>query len=119
LAAVIGGAQGHRGHPGRADLTRGFLRSIQRAKADQPYALTIMRQYSGLDDDRALEWGYQQYIVGAVEPAPYASEEGLQTVIDSLADEVPEVARVTPSAMVDASILRELDAEGFIASLYR
>jgi NitT/TauT family transport system substrate-binding protein len=98
---------------------RGFLRSIQRAKADQPYALAIMRQYSGLEDDQALEWGYQQYIVGAVEPAPYASEEGLQTVLDSLAEEVLEVARVTPSAMLDASILRELDAEGFIADLYR
>ena len=98
---------------------RGFLASIQRAKSDPAYTLAVMRQYTGQDDLAALEWGYRQYIVGAVDPAPYPSEAGLQTVIDSVGEEVPEVRRVAPAALIDTSVLQELEAEGFIARLYQ
>jgi hypothetical protein len=58
-------------------------------------------------------------VAGVHAPVRYPSEEGLQTVIDSLAEEVPEVARMQPAAMMDVSLLRELEAEGVIAGLYR
>jgi NitT/TauT family transport system substrate-binding protein len=49
---------------------RGYVRSLHRAKTDVPYTLSILKQYTQLDDERGLEWGYRMYIE-PLEPAPY------------------------------------------------
>ena len=71
-----------------------------------------------LEDERALEWGYQSYI-DPRDRVPYATEEGMQVVIDSLVDVLPDVGKLQPAALVDNSLLRELESEGFVAALYR
>jgi hypothetical protein len=43
----------------------------------------------------------------------------MQLVIDSLVDVLPEVGKLQPAALIDNSLLRELESEGFVAALYR
>jgi NitT/TauT family transport system substrate-binding protein len=97
---------------------RGYVASVHRAKTDRPYALAVLRQYTQIEDERALEWGYKSYI-DPLDRVPYATEEGMQVVIDSLVDVLPDVAKLQPAALVDNSLLRELESEGFVAALYR
>jgi NitT/TauT family transport system substrate-binding protein len=97
---------------------RAYVAAAHRAKTDRAFALGVMRQYTGMDDQGSLEWGYQQY-VDAWPPAPYASVPGLQGVIDSLVPSNPDVAKVDPASLVDSSLLQEIEASGFIAGLYK
>jgi ABC-type nitrate/sulfonate/bicarbonate transport system substrate-binding protein len=104
------------------DLVRRFLRgyvvAIHRMKTDPAFTLSVMRQYTGIDDERALEWGYKQYIE-PMAPVPYATAAGLQGVIDSLAPTNPDVLKVDAAALIDSSLLQELETSEFIAGLYR
>ena len=96
---------------------RAYVAAVHRAKTDEAFAIGVMRQYTGIDDQGSLEWGYHQY-VDAWPPAPYASATGLQGVIDSLVASNPDVAKVDPTTLVDSSLLRELEANGYVGSLY-
>lgn len=93
---------------------RGYVAAVQRIKADVPFTLGVIREYTKLDDERALEWGYKQYMEPLNFP-PYPSEPGLQAVIDSLVATTPEVEKVRPADLLDISLLQELEAEGFMA----
>jgi ABC-type nitrate/sulfonate/bicarbonate transport system substrate-binding protein len=97
---------------------RGYVASVHRAKTDRAYALAVLRQYTQIEDERALEWGYRAYIE-PLDPVPYATEDGMQLVIDSLVDVLPDVGKLQPAALIDNSLLRELESEGFVAALYR
>ncbi|HZR98246.1 MAG TPA: ABC transporter substrate-binding protein [Chloroflexota bacterium] len=96
---------------------RAYVAAVHRAKTDPAFALGVMRQYTGIEDQGSLEWGYHQY-VDAWPPAPYASPAGLQGVIDSLVPSNPDVAKVDPTTLVDSSLLEELEASGYVAGLY-
>ena len=54
---------------------RAYVAAVHRAKTDEAFAIGVMRQYTGIDDQGSLEWGYHQY-VDAWPPAPYASAPG-------------------------------------------
>jgi NitT/TauT family transport system substrate-binding protein len=97
---------------------RAYVAAVHRAKTDPAFALDVMRQYTGVDDQGSLEWGYHQY-VDAWPPAPYASASGLQGVIDSLVQSNPDVAKVDPASLVDSTLLQELETSGYVAGLYR
>jgi NitT/TauT family transport system substrate-binding protein len=97
---------------------RGYIAAVHRAKTDPAFAIAVMRQYTGIDDERALEWGYKQYLE-PMDAVPYPTAAGLQGVIDSLAASNPDVLKVQPAAAIDSSLLRELESSGFIAGLYR
>jgi NitT/TauT family transport system substrate-binding protein len=98
-------------------LMRAYVAAVHRAKTDPAFALGVLRQYSGIDDQGSLEWGYHQY-VDAWPPAPYASVSGLQGVIDSLVPSNPDVAKLDPASLVDSSLLQELEASGYVTGLY-
>jgi len=44
--------------------------------------------------------------------------EGVKTLLDDLAARDPKAAAADPKAFVDASLVREVEASGFIKQLY-
>jgi ABC-type nitrate/sulfonate/bicarbonate transport system substrate-binding protein len=66
-----------------------------------------------------LERSHALYSSGYFENAPYPSLQGVRTVLEFLAKDNPRAANADPRAFIDGSLVKELDDNGFIASLYR
>ena len=61
---------------------------------------------------------YDQYANIYFDRTPYLSQNGIKTVLESLAKENPKAKGADPSSFTDPSILKLLDDSGFIQSLY-
>jgi hypothetical protein len=72
----------------------------------------------GVSDPEGLERAYKDYT--AVFPeTPYPYPEGVKTMLDDLAPRNPKAAAADPKAFVDMSIVKEIEASGFIKQLYK
>ena len=65
-----------------------------------------------------LERSHALYASGYFENAPYPSLKGASSVLEFLARDNPRARSADPKAVVDASIVKELDDSGFIKKLY-
>ena len=75
-----------------------------------------------LRSDRAgedfLVRSYDVYASNQYEQVPYPSIEGVKTVLEFLAQENPKARTADPNSFIDNSIIKELEASGFISGLY-
>jgi hypothetical protein len=71
-----------------------------------------------LDDREALEETYD-YLLKILPKKPYASDKGIQAVIDALAIRNPAAKKWKPQDFYDMSYLKELDKSGFLDRVYR
>ena len=69
-------------------------------------------------DPAALEEAYQVYVTRYLPRAPYASLDGVRTILEEIGLTTPEALSQDPARFVDDRFVRELDASGFIGSLY-
>ena len=53
------------------------------------------------------------------ERAPYPTLEGIQPILDEMVADLPKAKNYRPENFVDSSIMKQLDQNGFIASVYR
>ncbi|MBI2371579.1 MAG: ABC transporter substrate-binding protein [Deltaproteobacteria bacterium] len=101
---------------------RRFVRAMTEAiafiKQDGEGTMRIIGQYLKVEDREALRRTWEDYKdVYPVVPAP--TPEGVATALAEEAKKRPEAARLPPAAFVDQSFVKELEASGFIAALYR
>ena len=71
-----------------------------------------------LSDPAAAEEGYAD-IVKEFERKPYPSLEGLKNMQRLLAMQNPKLAEINPAQLIDGSILRKLEENGFLAQLQK
>jgi ABC-type nitrate/sulfonate/bicarbonate transport system substrate-binding protein len=104
---------------GRDALTR-FMKAIAegiaRVRQDKPFAVQVLQKYLKEDDPEALDEVYTAYLPKRV---PLVSPEALPPVLESIAERDPAARSVKPERYYDNSIVQELQASGFIDSLYR
>jgi hypothetical protein len=60
---------------------------------------------------------YDNIVLPLVQELPYPNLEGLQTLITFTAVTNPDAADLDPAALADLSIVREIEASGFIAEV--
>jgi len=53
------------------------------------------------------------------EPLPYPSMRGVETVLEFIEKDNPKAKTADPKSFVDDSLLREIEASGFIKTLYQ
>lgn len=78
---------------------------------------TVMNRLK-LSDPAAAEEGYAD-IVKEFERKPYPSLEGLKNMQRLLAMQNPKLAEINPAQLIDSSILRKLEENGFLAQLQK
>jgi NitT/TauT family transport system substrate-binding protein len=104
---------------GRDALTR-YLKAttaaIARLRQDKPFAVQVLRQYLKEDDPEALDEVYNAYVPKRV---PLVMPEAIPPVLESISERDPSARTVKPERYYDNSIVQELQASGFIDSLYR
>ncbi|MBI4524550.1 MAG: ABC transporter substrate-binding protein [Deltaproteobacteria bacterium] len=97
---------------------RGFLRGIAFMKLNRKESVEVLKKWTRLEDQEALEEAYKFYS-SIIPEKPYGSEESWRNLVESIAGTNPQAARMKSTDLIDYSYLREIDASGFIDSLYR
>ena len=70
-------------------------------------------------DLRYLESSYDLLANKYYDPVPYPSEKGVESILEFLAEEDPQVKKRNPRFFIDDSIVREIESTGFINAIYQ
>jgi ABC-type nitrate/sulfonate/bicarbonate transport system substrate-binding protein len=100
-----------------------FSEGIATAKRDKETAFQIYRKHLRVQDPKLLEVIYRTSVTERLPLKPYPEEEAVKFDLELLAatnaDLREKILASKPSQFADASLLKELEAEGFFASPLR
>lgn len=98
-------------------LVRAMIEAIHIIKTEKDYAISLFKKNLGVGDPAGLERAYQDY--SRIFPeVPYPTPDGVKTMLDDLAPKNPKAAAADPKTYVDMSLVREIEASGFIKQIY-
>jgi ABC-type nitrate/sulfonate/bicarbonate transport system substrate-binding protein len=101
-------------------FTKAFVEGIAYFKRNKNESVAVLKKK--LRSDRAgedfLARSYDVYASNQYDQVPYPSIEGVKTVLEFLAQENPKARGADPNSFIDNSIIKELEASGFIRDLY-
>jgi NitT/TauT family transport system substrate-binding protein len=101
-----------------AKFARAMVEAVHSIKTDREGTKAIFSKNLRITDPESLERAYRAYT--AVFPDNLLpTPEGVKTMLDDLAPRDPRAASADPRAFVDPSLVRELEATGFIKQLYK
>jgi len=100
------------------DFLKGYVAGIARSKRDKAFTKSVMSKYTRVKDDEILEYSYKIFIETYLNKAPVPHPEAIQTVLDFLREQEPKARQAKPEEFIDASLVKQLEDSGFIASLY-
>lgn len=98
---------------------RAFVEGIHYYKTRQKESMSIIAKYMRTRDMEAVAATYDYFAHKIVPKKPYPTIKGTKALLDLLAKDRPEAARVSPDRFVNATLLRELDESGVIDRLYQ
>jgi ABC-type nitrate/sulfonate/bicarbonate transport system substrate-binding protein len=102
------------------EITRKFIKAyvegMHRYRTDREFTIAVQAEYSGIVDRTVAEETYDLTLPGM--PAiPYPVVASLQALLDFMSKEIPEAKDADARHFVDDRFVRELEDNGFIASL--
>ena len=98
----------------RADLvnfTKAMIEGVAVYKSNKEFSLKVLAKYMKLQDREVLEENSREYDFPL---KPYPSKEYFELPIQEVGKKDPKVLKENPERFVDMSIVKELDASGFI-----
>ena len=121
LNYALGGIAGRRDYVEKnPEITRKFIKAyvegMHRYRTDRDFTVNVQAEYSGIADRTVAEETYDLTRPG-MPPVPYPVIASLQVLLDFMSKEVPEAKNVDVRRYVDDHFIRELEENGFIASL--
>ncbi len=123
LNYALGGIAGRRAFiEANPEITRKFVKAyvegMHRYRTDREFTVDVQADYSGLADRTIAAETYDLTQPG-MPPVPYPVVSALQTLLDFMAEELPEARDADAKSFVDDRFLRQLQDSGFIAALSR
>jgi len=121
LNYALGGIAGRRDYIEKnPEITRRFVKAyvegMHRYRTDREFTVDVQADYSGIADRTIAEETYDLTQPG-MPRAPYPVVAALQTLLDFMANELPEAKGAEAKKFVDDRFIRELEDNGFIASM--
>jgi NitT/TauT family transport system substrate-binding protein len=121
LNYALGGIAGRRDYVEKnPEITRKFIKAyvegMHRYRIDRDFTVDVQAEYSGIADRTVAEETYELTRPG-MPTIPYPIVASLQVLLDFMSKEVPEAKNVDARRFVDDHFIRELEDNGFIASL--
>ena len=102
------------------EITRKFIKAyvegMHRYRTDREFTVGVQAEYSGIADRSVAEETYDLTQPG-MPSVPYPVASSLQTLLDFMANELPEAKDADARRFVDDRFIRELDESGFITAL--
>jgi ABC-type nitrate/sulfonate/bicarbonate transport system substrate-binding protein len=94
---------------------RATVEAIHYFKTNKPQTIAILKKYAKTDVT-TLDTAHT-YLKGAIPDLPYPTLEGMKTILAEMGRTRSEVLKTDPASMVDASIVKAIDDEGFLKKL--
>ena len=101
------------------DFLRAYIEGIHYAKTHRKETLDVLAKYLRVDDKEVLDETYETVVSTLMPEKPYPTQKGIQTILRELGAKDPVARSARPEQFVDISIIKELDASGFIDRLYK
>ena len=100
---------------------KGYLEGIAYFKQNRRESLEVVKKKLRLsaDQERNLERAFDLLSAKYYEATPYPSMRGVETVLGFVERDNPKAKGADPKSFVDESLLREIEASGFIKALYQ
>jgi len=95
---------------------KGYLEAIHFIYANKAEAQKVFAKYMRTNDPAVLESSYQNY-VKTIPRKPVFTPKGIQFILDMLVPQMPQAKSAKPEQFFDASLMNELDKEGFFTEL--
>lgn len=92
---------------------KALVEGIHRLKKDRAFGIKVLQHHLRVKDTETPEAAYDYY-VPKVDMPPYVNIKGMKFLLDTIAKKNPKAKKAKPEDIVDHSILRELEASGFI-----
>lgn len=100
-------------------FAKAFVEGIYRFKTDKSLALATIEKYTKTKTTPESEQVDEIYAGKYTKRALEISREGIQTILEEIAESRTLPAGIAPQRFIDARILRELSESGFVDGLYR
>jgi hypothetical protein len=94
---------------------RATVEAIHYFKTNKPQTIAILKKYAKTDVT-TLDTAHT-YLKGAIPDLPYPTLEGMKSILAEMGRTRSEVLKTDPASMVDASIVKAIDDEGFLKKL--
>jgi ABC-type nitrate/sulfonate/bicarbonate transport system substrate-binding protein len=104
-----------------ARFLKGYLEGIAHVKQNKKDSLEIVKKKLriGAEQERNLERSMELLSAKYYESLPYPSLRGIETVLGFVEKDNPKAKGADPKSFVDDSLLREIEASGFVKALYQ
>lgn len=103
----------------RAELvnfTKAMIEGVHRYKADKEFSLKVLAKYMKLQDREVLEENFREYDFPT---RPYPAKEFFDLPIQEVGKKDPRVLKENPERYADMSLVKEIEASGFIDKLHQ
>ena len=98
-------------------VVRALLEGIKISVTDDETTLAAVARFTRMDEPELLNEALVHYRA-ALAKIPYPWPEGLQTVLDEVAESEPRARTVRPQEFIDTRALEQLEREGFVKALW-
>jgi ABC-type nitrate/sulfonate/bicarbonate transport system substrate-binding protein len=98
-------------------LVRALLEGVKIALTDDPRTASSLSKYTKLDDPELLSETIP-YLRRVMRREGYPTMEGLQSLLDDIAESDPRARDVRPEQLVDTSVLDAVLQTGYLKQLY-
>lgn len=101
----------------RADLvnfTKAMIEGVAVYKSNKEFSMKVLAKYMKLQDREVLEENFREYDFPL---KPYPSKEYFELPIQEVGKKDPKVLKENPERFVDMSLVKGIDASGFIDKL--
>jgi ABC-type nitrate/sulfonate/bicarbonate transport system substrate-binding protein len=99
-------------------FTRGMMEAVHFIKTEKEATKAIFSKNLRITDPESLERAYRAY-VGIFPENLLPTPDGVKTMLDDLAHSNPKAIGADAKAFVDQSLVREVEATGFVKQLYK
>jgi NitT/TauT family transport system substrate-binding protein len=84
---------------------------------DEEFALRVLTKHTRISDREVLKQSYS-YLRPYFLKVPYPSPRAIKDTLDVLAKDLPKAKDADPGEFIDNSVLKEIEASGYIESIY-
>jgi NitT/TauT family transport system substrate-binding protein len=100
---------------------KGYLEGIAYFKQNRKESLDVVKKKLRISEqqERNLERSFDLLSMKYYEQMPYPSLRGVETVLGFVEKDNPKAKGADPKSFVDDSLLRDIDASGFVKALYQ
>jgi NitT/TauT family transport system substrate-binding protein len=94
-----------------------YCEAIAVGRKNRELTYQIFRRYMRIDNPKLLDFTYRVQFLEAIPAKPYPREDAIQASIEDLKSTIPKLEAMKVSDFVDASLIREIESEGFFTRL--